>query len=78
MPGSTVTTLPATSARLRRARQPRRLVDLQPDAVAEAVAEVLGVPGGGDQVARDRVDLAPLGARPDGVQRRLLRASTVS
>ena len=36
-------------------------MDIQPDAVAEAVAEVVAMPGGGDEVARDRVDLAALG-----------------
>src|SRR3954468_11472050 len=38
--------------------EPRPLVDLQPDPVAEAVAEVLGVAGGVDDRARDGVDLA--------------------
>src|SRR6266536_5108650 len=35
----------------RRGGQARRLVDLEADAVAEAVAEVLAVPGGPDQLA---------------------------
>ena len=60
MPGSTVTTLPGGQRRLRRRAQPRRLVDVDPDAVPEPVAEVLGVPGGADHVARDRVDVAAL------------------
>ena len=54
-------------------REPRRLVDIEPDAVAEAVAEVIAMPGGGDQVAGDRVDLAALETRPDRRERRLLR-----
>src|SRR3954469_6775261 len=37
--------------------QTRGLVDLEPDAVAEAVAEVLAVAGLADHVAGDRVDL---------------------
>src|SRR3954447_7756162 len=37
-------------------RQARRLVHLEPDAVAEAVAEALAVAGLGDQIACDRVD----------------------
>ena len=57
-----------------RARQPRRLVDLEPDAVAEPVAEVVPVPLGGDQVARHGVDLAARRAGPHGVERRLLGA----
>ena len=54
-------------------REPRALVDLDADAVAEAVAEVLAVAGGGDDVARDRVDLAAGGAGADRGERRLLR-----
>ena len=40
--------------------------------MAEPVAEVLAVAVGGDDVARDGVDLAARRARPHGVQRRLL------
>ena len=42
-PGSTVTTLPASSVVVGALGEPRRLVDLEPDAVAEPVAEVLAV-----------------------------------
>src|SRR5204863_4398228 len=49
--------------------EPGSLVELQADAVAEAVAEVLAVAGRIDDVARDRVDLAALGTRAHGVQR---------
>src|SRR5215216_6968904 len=58
--------VPGLEPRRRRAREPRRLVDVHPDAVPEAVAEVLAVAGGGDQVARDGVHLARLPARADG------------
>src|SRR5436190_3633889 len=51
--------VPDGQLRLRRCAQPRRLVDLHPDAVAEPVAEVLAVPGRRDDVARHGVDLAP-------------------
>ena len=57
-----MTTLPAASIVLGALREPRRLVDLEPDAVAEAVAEVLAVAGGLDHRARDGVDLAAAGA----------------
>ena len=52
--------------------QPRALVDVEPDAVAEAVAEVLGVAGGVDDRARHGVDLAAGRARAHGRQRGLL------
>ena len=54
--------------------KPRRLVDVEPDAVPEAMAEVVAVARGGDDVAGDRVDLATGRARLDGVQRGDLRA----
>ena len=60
--------------RVRALRQPRALVDLGADAVAEAVAEVLAVAGGGDDLARDGVDLAPAGAGAHRGQRGLLSA----
>ena len=43
-------------------RDARLLVHLEPDAVAEPVAEALAVAGGADQLAGDRVDV--LGRRP--------------
>ena len=52
--------------------QPRPLVDVEPDPVAQPVAEVLGVAGGVDDRAGDGVDLAPGGAGAHGRQRRLL------
>ena len=52
--------------------QPRPLVDVEPDAVAQPVAEVLGVAGGVDDRARDGVDLAAGGPRAHGRERRLL------
>ena len=54
--------LAGLEARLDALREAGVLVDLQADAVAEAVAEVLAVSGGLDEVARGRVDLLP--ARP--------------
>ena len=62
-PGSTVTTLPGLQPRLGGPCQPRRLVRDEPDAVPEPVPEVLAMAGGGDEIARDRVDLAPRRAR---------------
>ena len=47
-------------------------MDLQPDAVAEAVAEVLALPGRLDQVACDRVDLFAVRPRPDRGERLFL------
>src|SRR4051794_33890746 len=67
--------VPPRQVRVLAARQPRTLVDLEADAVTEAVAEVVLVSRRGDQVACDRVDLAPGWARPDGRERRLLRAA---
>src|SRR6187402_3694907 len=49
------------------------LVDLQPYAVPEAVAEALAVPSGGDQLAGDPVDVLGLGAGPNRGKRRRLR-----
>ena len=49
---------------LRRLGEPRRLVDLEPDAVAEPVAEVLAVAGRVDDLARDGVDVLARRARP--------------
>ena len=43
--------------------EPRRLVHLEPDAVAEPVAEVLLVAGAVDDLARDRVHRPALGSR---------------
>src|ERR1041384_5385724 len=48
-------------------RQRRCLVDLQPDAVAEAVQELVPVPGLLDHLARRAVDVAHLHARLQGV-----------
>ena len=56
------------------AREPRRLVDLQAHAVAEAVAEVLAVARPLDDLARDRVDLASAAARAHRAQAGELRA----
>ena len=61
------------------ARQARTLVDLHAHAVAEPVTEVLAVAGGLDQIARDRVDLAPAEPRRcTRRQRRFLGSSTSS
>ena len=49
-------------------RQPRRLVDLEADAVTETVAELLAVAGGVDHRAGDGVDLAAAGPGPDGLE----------
>src|SRR5438270_9960114 len=53
-------------------RQPRPLVDLEPDAVPEAVAEVLAVARVGDQLARGRVDVLAARARANLAERALL------
>ena len=53
---------PPRSSSSERGREARPLVDLEADAVAEPVAEVLAVAGLGDHLAGDRVDL--LAARP--------------
>src|SRR3954447_2756659 len=54
--------------------EPRPLVDLEPDPVSEAVAEVLGVARVVDDRARDRVDLPAGRARPHRGEGGLLRA----
>src|SRR5207247_1148279 len=54
--------------------QARLLVDLQPDAVAEAVAELVAVAGLVDDRPRHRVDLPPGAPGAHGVQARLLGA----
>ena len=54
--------------------QARQLVHLQPEAVAQPVAEEVAEALGGDQVARDRVDLAAARARAYRLERRQLRA----
>ena len=53
-------------------------MDLEAHAVPEPVPEVLPVALGGDQVARDRVDLAPVGPGRTASERGLLRARTSS
>src|SRR6266487_1330361 len=53
--------------------QPRALVDLQPDAVAEPVGERLSVPRLLDGAAHDAIDLASRDPGPDGVDTDLLR-----
>jgi hypothetical protein len=69
-----VTTFPAASGvePIFDSRGP--LVDLEADAVPQAVPEVLGVSRVVDDRAGDRVDVAALGPGPDGGERRLLRA----
>src|SRR5690606_10255146 len=47
------------------ARQARALVDLQPDAVTETVAEMVAVTGGGDDLPGGGVDLPAGAPRPD-------------
>ena len=54
--------------------EPRALVHLEPDAVPEAVAEVLGVPGRVDDLARDGIDVAAGRPRAHRGQRLLLSA----
>src|SRR5262249_21711138 len=54
-------------------REPRRLVDLDPDPVAEAVPVVVAVPGLVDRVAGDGVDVAPRRPRTHRRERRELR-----
>jgi len=54
-------------------REPRALVDLEPDAVAQPVTELLTVPGRCDLVARDGVHHLALRARKHRRQRLLLR-----
>src|SRR3990172_7102745 len=58
---------------LRQPGQPRRFVDQQPDAVAEAVAEVLAVARLGDDVVRQHVSLLAAHAGADKLLRRELR-----
>jgi len=48
-------------------------VHLEPDAVPEAVSEVVAVPGVADQVARGGVHVPDVGARPGGVEAGSLR-----
>jgi len=55
------------------ARQPRRLVNLEPDTVAEAVTEALTVACVLDHRARLRVDLPPREAGRDGHKASQLR-----
>ena len=54
MPGSMVTTFPTWSVSVDSAREARRLVDEQADAVAEAVAEAVAVAGRRDHVPGER------------------------
>src|SRR6201995_63315 len=54
--------------RVRALRHARRLVDLQPHAMPQAVPEVLAVARGGDDLARRRVGLAAARPGADGVQ----------
>ena len=73
MPGSIVTTLPASSMSVdSRERRGASWMD-DADAVAEAVAEVVAVAGGRDHVARDRVGLDAGHPGPDPVDRGELR-----
>ncbi len=51
MPGSTVTTMPGSSFEVRFGGQPRGLVDLQADAVAQAMAETAAEAGFGNHGA---------------------------
>src|SRR6516165_6128727 len=51
----------------------RQLMDLQPHAVPQAVAEVLVVPGGGDEIACRRVHVRDLRPHGGGVDPGLLR-----
>ena len=67
MPGSTVQTMPGASLSPRHAAEAGRLVDLEPDAVTGAVAELLAVAGRRDHGARGRVDVvAAVGAGAHG------------
>src|SRR6476659_7336792 len=63
-PGLDRDDLPGLQRVRRLGREPRRLVDLEPDAVPEAVAEVAAVPGRLDRLARE-------GVRVDAGQSRL-------
>ena len=72
MPGSTVTTLPTSSVSVDSAREPRRLVHVQADAVAEAVAEVLAEAGGRRSRRARRVGVDAGHARADSRDRREL------
>ena len=71
-PGSTVTTLPASREPVAGGREPRRLVNLEADAVPEPVPELVAAPGRLDRVARHPVHLPHVRARLRGRQRRLL------
>ena len=71
-PGSIVTTLPASRYPAPGGREPRRLVDLEADAVPEPVPELVAAPGRLDRVARHPVHLPHVRARLRGRQRRLL------
>ena len=55
MPGSTVTTMPAFERPILLGGQSRRLVDLQADAVSQAVTKLLAESGLGDHAAGDRI-----------------------
>ena len=55
-----------------RCESARPLVHLEPDAVAEAVAEAVAVAGGLDHLAGDAVDRLAFDAGRDRVQRGLL------
>ena len=64
-----MTTSPASSTSSEVLPEPRRLVDLEPDAVAEPVAEVLAVAAVADHRARGLVGLlaadpGPIASRP--------------
>ena len=73
MPGSTVTTAPDGQRVVLLAPEARRLVDLQPDAVPEAVHEGVAVARALDHLAAHGVDRRAGHARAHGVDPRLLR-----
>ena len=76
MPGSTVTTLPASRTLVDSWRQARILVDDEADAVPQAVAERVPVAGRVDPVARARSRLPARTRRPNCLERRELRVET--
>src|SRR6478735_1336274 len=65
--------VPGLERVLRLGREPRRFVDVEADAVAEAVPEELAEVGGGDRLARERVRLDAGESRLDARDRALLR-----